>query len=66
MPSTRKIVSSHDVVFDESFSSALVYMSNTYSEALAMQTSVSYIFYATSSHVQTGYIIIFAQFGEEN
>ena len=31
VPSTRKIISSYDVVFDESFSSALAYTSRTYS-----------------------------------
>ena len=31
VPSTRKIIYSYDVVFDESFSSALAYTSRTYS-----------------------------------
>ena len=31
VPSTRKIISLYDVVFDETFSSALVYMSQPYS-----------------------------------
>ena len=61
---TQKIVSSHDVVFDETFSSALAYTSNPYSEAIAMRPAVSYIPYATSYHDQTGHIINFAQFWE--
>ena len=50
VPSTRKIVYSHDVVFDETFSSTLSYTSRSYSGALAMQPSVLYIPYATSYH----------------
>ena len=42
VPSTIKIISSYDVVFDESFSSALAYMSQPYSEAMAMCPSVTY------------------------
>ena len=49
VPSTRKIISSYDVVFDESFSSALAYTSRPYSEAMAMRPSVTYTPYATSS-----------------
>ena len=37
VPSTNKIISSYDVVFDESFSSVLAYMSRPYSEAMAMR-----------------------------
>ena len=37
-------------------------MSSPYSEALMTQPAVLYITYATSSHKQTGNIIIFAQF----
>ena len=66
VPSTRKIVSSHDVVFDETFSSALSYTSRPYPEALAMRPSVLYIPYDTSSHEQTGKTITFAQFEEDN
>ena len=61
---TQKIVSSHDLVFDETFSSVLSYTSHPYSEALAMQSVVLYIPYTTSSHEQTGDIITFAQFEE--
>ena len=50
IPSKRKIVSSRDVVFDETFSCVLAYTSHLYSEALATGPAVSYIPYATSSH----------------
>ena len=59
VPSTQKIVSSRDVALDETFSSALGYLSCTYSEALATLPAVSYILYAASSHKQTGNIINF-------
>ena len=59
-------MSSHDVAFEKCFSSTLEYTSHSYSEALAMQTAVSYIPYATSSHEQTGNIITFSQFEEGN
>ena len=62
VPSTRKVISSYNVVFDESFSSALSYMSRPYSEAMAMCTAVTYTPYATSSREQTGDVITFAQF----
>ena len=62
VPSTRKIISSYDVVFDESFSSALAYTSRPYSEATAMRPAVTYTPYATSSKEQTGDIIIFTHF----
>ena len=42
IPSTRKIMSSYDVVFDESFSSALAYMPQPYSEAMVMRPVVTY------------------------
>ena len=49
VPSTRKIISSYDVIFDESFSSALAYTSRPYSEAMAMRPAVTYTLCATSS-----------------
>ena len=49
VPSTRKIISSYDVVFDESFSSTIAYTSQTYAEAMSMRPDVSYTPYATSS-----------------
>ena len=42
VPSTRKIISSYDVVFDEMFSIALAYTSRPYSEAMAMHPEVTY------------------------
>ena len=57
VPSTRKIISSYDVVFDESFSSALAYTSQLYSEVMAVRPEVTYTLYATSSKEQTGDVI---------
>ena len=65
-PSTRKVILSYNVVFDESFSSALSYMSRPYLEAMAMRTAVTYTPYATSSKEQTVDVITFAQFEEGN
>ena len=48
VPSTRKIISSYDVVFDEKYSSALAYMSHQYSEAMAIRPAVMYTPYGTS------------------
>ena len=64
VPSTRKVISSYDVVFDKSFSSALSYMSRSYLEAMAMRPAVTYTSYATSLKEQTGDVITFAQFEE--
>ena len=66
VPSTRKVISSYDVVFDESFSSALAYTSQPYSEEVVMFPAVTYTPYATSSKEQTGNVITFAQFEEGN
>ena len=66
VPITRKVIFSYDVVFDESFSSALSYTSRPYSEALAMRPTVTYTPYATSSKEQTGDVITFTQFEEGN
>ena len=60
VPSTRKLISSYDVVFDESFSSALLYTLQPYAEALAMKAAVSHIPYTTSSRGWIGDIITFA------
>ena len=46
--STRKIISSYDVVFDENISSVLAYMSQPYSEAMVMRPVVTYTPYGTS------------------
>ena len=64
--STRKRISSYDVVFDESFSSVLAYTSRPYSEAMMMRPEVTYTSYATSSKEQTGDLITSAQFEEGN
>ena len=53
-------------MFDESFSSALEYTSQPYSEAMAMRPEVTYTPYAMSSKEQTGNAITFAQFKEGN
>ena len=66
VPSTRKVISSYDVVFDENKSSALSYTSRPCSEAMAMRLAVTYTLYATSSKEQTGDVITFTQFEEGN
>ena len=66
VPGTRKVVFSYDVVFDESFSSALSYTSRPYAEAMAMRPTVTYTPYATSSKVKTGDVITISQFEEGN
>ena len=64
VPSTRKIISSYDVVFDEIFSSALAYTSQPYSKAMVMRPAVTYTPCVTSSREQTGDIITFTYFEE--
>ena len=64
VPSTRKIIFSYDVVFDESFSSALAYTSQPYAEAMYMRPSGTYTTCDTSPREKTGNIIMFAQFEE--
>ena len=66
VPSTRKVVSLYDVVFDKSFSSALSYTSQPYLEAMAMRLAVTYTPYATSSKEQTGDVITLTHFEEGN
>ena len=61
---TRKVISSYNVVFEESFSSALAYTSQPYSEVMAVRPAVTYTPYATSSKEQTGDVITFTQFEE--
>ena len=56
----------HDVVFDESLFSALAYISQPYAEAMAIWPAVSYTPYATPSKEQTGNIIKFTYFEEDN
>ena len=66
VPSKRKIIYSYDVVFDESFSSALAHPSQPYSEAMVMHPEVTYTPYDTSLREQTGDIIAFENFEEGN
>ena len=49
LPSTRKVIYSYDVVFDESFSSVLSYTSRPYSEAKAMRPAMMYTLYDTAT-----------------
>ena len=42
VPSTRKIISKYDVVFEKSFSSELAYTSLPYLEVMAMPLTVAY------------------------
>ena len=51
---------------DGIFSSALAYMSKSYSEEMAVRLAVTYTPYDTSLREQTGNIIKFTQFEEEN
>ena len=62
VPSTRKIISSCDVVFDKNNSSTLAYTSQPYAEAMDMRPAVSYIPCAAYSKEKTSDIITFAQF----
>ena len=48
LPQTLKIISSYDVVFDDSLSSVLEYTSQPYVEDMAMRMYVSYMPYAKS------------------
>ena len=66
VPSTRKIIPSYDIVFDEIFSSALAYTSQPYSEEMSMRLEVTYTPCATYSREQTGDIITFTHFEEGN
>ena len=66
VPITRKIISSYDVVVDESVSSVLSYMSRPYPEAMSMRPDVTYTSWATSSRGKTGDIIMFTHFAEGN
>ena len=66
VPSTRKVIPSYNVVFDERFYSALSYTSRPYSRAMAMRPEVTYTPYATSLKEQTSDVIMLAQFEEGN
>ena len=49
VPSTRKVIYSYDVVFDEGFSITLTYTTQPYSEAMVTCPAVMYTHCATSS-----------------
>ena len=61
-PITRKIIFPYDVVFDESFYSALAYASQPYLESMVMRPSVTYTPCATSPKGETGDIITLTHF----
>ena len=64
--STTKVIFSYDVVFDKSFSSALSYTSQPYSEAMVMRPEVTHTPYATSSKEQTCDVITIVPLEEGN
>ena len=66
VPSTRKVISSYDVVFDKSVSNALSYTSRPYSEAMAMRPAVTYTLYVTSLRELNCDVITFTQFEDGN
>ena len=66
IPSTRKKISSYNVLFDKIFSNALAYRSRPYSEAMAMRPAVMHTLDATSLNEQTRNLITFAHFEEGN
>ena len=66
VPHRKKIISSYNVVFDDSFYSALAHMSQLYAEDMAMRPAVSYIPYTISPRKKNGDIITFEQFEEGN
>ena len=66
VPSTRKIISSYDVVVNESSSSVLAYTSQPYSEAMMMRQAKMYTPCDTSLREQTFDITTFAQFEKGN
>ena len=57
VPSTRKIISLYDVIFDERFSIVLAYTSQNYSEAMVMRPDMTLTHCATSSRGRNGDII---------
>ena len=64
VPITRKIISSYDVVFDESLSTALEHTSQPYAEAMDISMSASYITYVKYPSEKTSNRITLAQFEE--
>ena len=66
VPITRKVISLYDVVLDKKHSSALLYTSRPYAEAMTMRSELTYTLYAMYSKEQTGDVIMFVQFEEGN
>ena len=66
VPGTSNIISSYDVIVDESFSSMLAYTPQSYEEAMYVCTNLSYTPYSTNSREQTDNIITLTQFEEGN
>jgi hypothetical protein len=66
VPATRKTISSNDIYFDESFTSALVTSSKPYQEALSTRPLVTCIPSIQDLMERTGEIITFAQLSDEN
>ena len=60
--SPRRIISSYNVVFDESLSSGLAYTSQPYSGSTTVRPAVTYTPCSMSSREQTGNIITFTHF----
>ena len=56
VPSTRKIISAYDVVFEDTFSSTFTYTSRPYSESMVMSPFVTY----TPNRID-GIHVLFAQ-----
>ena len=65
VPHKQRILYLYYVVYDESFSSALAYMSQLYAEPMTIRLAVSYILYAKSSR-KTGDRITLSHFEEGN
>ncbi|MGH7974584.1 MAG: hypothetical protein ACREBR_03580 [bacterium] len=61
IPSTRQILVSADVVYDQGFSSALTYTDKPFHDAITLRPSVSYVSKPSTFYEQTGDIITFAQ-----
>ena len=61
IPSTRQIISSSDVVFDERFESCTGITNPPYREAMSLRPVVDFTSHFSTSHEHTGDIITFAQ-----
>ncbi|MGH3053653.1 MAG: hypothetical protein ACRDL7_01585 [Gaiellaceae bacterium] len=60
IPSTRQIVVSADVAYDESFSSAIAFTEKPFHDALSLRPSVSFVSRPSTTTEMTGDIITFA------